>query len=644
MSPPQAKALIPPAAPPGRLRWWLALAGLLAWQAWLTLGLFGPEQAWDRLTGDEPVVSGRHALHLYHGTLGARTLLEHGSLSCYDPAFHAGYPKTPVFDSGSRPAELTLALAGGRYNPRAYKVGLALLSLLVPLLVFTSARVAGLRPGPAVLAAALGLLVWWGAPCREALDGGAVDLLLGTFVALLEAGLLLRYHRASGPFGLLGLSAAVAVGWFAHPVLMVLMLPLFFVYYLSVGARHRLAWHGALWGGLLLAVGVNGFWLVEWVGNWWIRVPPMEGLGGGLNGLWEAPLWGTPVDRALACGLIGAAAVGVVRLHLTRQRPAARLLGLGWAGFLGLAVLGPSWEGRARLGADHLLVPAMMFAILPAAYASGEALGWAWRGRRRMAAVGAACAALAGAILARGPLAEWLPRLAQPEPLQVGLGQEREAVVAALRQGTTADARILWEDRRLPAGAPQWTALLPVLTGRAFIGGLDAEAAIEHTCGGLLEGNLAGRPLPEWTDAELQDYCDRYNIGWVVCWSPRSRERFTAWEGAAAGVPLPAEGSTQGPGLLVPLRRKPSFALRGAAVLVAADAQHIVLSDVRPQPSAAADGRGLVELSLHYQAGMRVTPSRVRLERAEESQDAIPFLRLVVDHPATRVTITWEKR
>src|SRR3712207_5499770 len=85
---------------------WLALLGLLAWQGWMTLGLFGTERPLERLLDDQPLLAGRHPLHLYHGFLGARALWERGTLSCYDPAFHAGYPKTPVFDSGSRPAEL----------------------------------------------------------------------------------------------------------------------------------------------------------------------------------------------------------------------------------------------------------------------------------------------------------------------------------------------------------------------------------------------------------------------------------------------------------------------------------------------------------------------------------------------------------
>src|SRR5258708_2987561 len=85
--------------------WYVVGLGLIVWQGWMTLTLFGPDHPWQRLCDDQPVISGRHALHFYHGMLGAESLRERGRLSCYDPAFQAGYPKTPIFDSGSRPAE-----------------------------------------------------------------------------------------------------------------------------------------------------------------------------------------------------------------------------------------------------------------------------------------------------------------------------------------------------------------------------------------------------------------------------------------------------------------------------------------------------------------------------------------------------------
>src|SRR5205807_7877603 len=109
---------------------------------------------------------GRHPLHLYHGYLGAQALRERSTLCCFDPAFDAGYPKTPVFDSGSRPAELFLTFAGGAFNPTAYKIGVAICCLIVPLFLFVGTRGVGLGPGAACVATAAGQLAWWGAVGR----------------------------------------------------------------------------------------------------------------------------------------------------------------------------------------------------------------------------------------------------------------------------------------------------------------------------------------------------------------------------------------------------------------------------------------------------------------------------------------------
>jgi hypothetical protein len=85
----------PDAAPPppgvgSHIIWLILLAALTGWQVWLTLGLFGPDRPWERMLGPDPIVSGRHPLHLYHGWLGARSFLEHGCPCCYDPSFQWG--------------------------------------------------------------------------------------------------------------------------------------------------------------------------------------------------------------------------------------------------------------------------------------------------------------------------------------------------------------------------------------------------------------------------------------------------------------------------------------------------------------------------------------------------------------------------
>lgn len=631
-----------PTASWARKAWPVVLLGLVVWQGWMTLSLFGDDRPWERLLDDQPILSGRHPLHLYHGYLGAHSLSEHGSLCCYDPSFQAGYPKTPVFDGGSRPAELFLLLAGGTYQPAAYKIGLASLCAVVPLLLMLAARGAGLGPWTACLATALGLLVWWGTPCQTALAAGDLDLLLAALAALVQAGLWVRFDRIPGLGSWLGLLLTGGLGWFAQPLLFVLLLPFFLVYYFRVGGRHGLVWHLALLAALAGGLVANAFWLIDWAGSWWVRVPfPLEGSllpHRTLRTLWEAPLWGDPADRILAAALLVLAAAGIWHLNQVHQRQAARMLGLGLACFLILAVAGTAWEPLGRIGTPRLLAAALLFAALPAAHALVEAgrLLFGWAGLLRGGLVAATLVAAAG-LAVSDHLAAGAARCTSAVPLEIGLGGPREALLAALREHTTPEARILWEDHRPESSrAPQWGALLPLLTERPFLGGLDPHARIEHVQTTAFNDQvLAGRLISDWSDADLEDFCRRYNVGWVVCRSRRAEQRFRAWTGARLAATL--DGDV--PRRLFALQRPLSFALKGSqAKLLRADCDHIALGDVVPNED------GEVVLSLHYQAGMQVSPSRVQLERELSPYDPIPFVRLRVPGPIVRVTLMWEKK
>jgi hypothetical protein len=623
-----------PSRPIGRHpAWLLPLAALLGWHAWMTLGLFDAQAPWARLTDDQPVVSGRHALHLYHGHLGARSLLERGSLSCYDPAFHAGYPKTPVFDGGSRPAELALALAGASFSPRAYKIGLAVVCLSAPLFVFAAARGAGLSRGPAALAVALALLAWWGRPGREAIEAGDVDLLLAALAALAQLGLLLRYHERPGVLALFGLTACGLVGWFAQPLFMALLSPLLLIYYLSAAHRHAFWWHLPLVLGLAVAVGANAFWLQDWVSYWWVRVTPcLEAQETRpAADLWEPAVWGDRIDRGLALATAALGVVGAVLLYASGRRPAARLLGLGTMGLFALVVAGQRSHVLNRLGASQLLPAGLLFASVPAAFAVAWVLGRLPPWGRVVLTLALATAPLPAGLSAP----EKAERLTRPEPLAIGLSEEESALVARVEEATGDEARILWEDRRGGRGEPRWAPLLPVLTGRAFVGGLDG-AGIEHATCGLTDGVLASRPLEQYGDDELADYCRRYNVRWIVC-GDESKARLARWPMAGRPELLPAGR------WLFRVEREPSFALGGRATWVSADDRGILLSDVVPEP-VPGEEEGQVLLSLHYQAGMRVSPSRVRLEKAVGTHDNVPFVRLRLKEPAGRVLITWEGR
>lgn len=146
---------------------------------------------------------------------------------------------------------------------------------------------------------------------------------------------------------------------------------------------------------------------------------------------------------------------------------------------------------------------------------------------------------------------------------------------------------------------------------------------------------MNGRPLAEWTDAELTAYCRWYNVGWVVCRGGRTAERWAKYPPAKAVAQL-AEGGQ--PVTLFALDRPRSFVLSGSAVWESADAKRIVLTDVQP------DADGVVVLSLHAFEGLRVYPSYVKLETQSDPpvHDPIDHIRLRTPGVVPRLTLVWE--
>jgi hypothetical protein len=627
--------------PPCSLPVWatgLGLAILLAWQGWLTAALFG-DNPWQNLTNDQPIVSGSHPPNLYYGSQGAKAIVAEGRTTTYDHNFNGGYPKTPIFDGG-RLAELLLVLGGGAYRPEAYKIGFAVMCLLVPLFIFMTAKSIGLEHGTALVATFLGQLVWWGPHGRLAMTTGDCQLYLASLAGLSHVGMLIAFHRSSSVTAWFGLLLTGALGWFLQPLLFPIALPILLIYYLSVGAKHEfLTWHVAFWWVEILAVIVNLPWLMDWVDSWWLRaaLPSASGLleHRTLPAVWNAPLWGGEANRVLAIVLVASAALGVIILNQARERASARLFGVAIVGALVLALLGISWEPLGMVGTAALFAPALWFAAIPAAHAWVWSIEWLWRrGKIGRSALGVIVAGAAGCLICWNEIPLAIIEQGQPgDALEIGLDADREAIVKTLIDETTPDARILFEDRDRDRRHSRWSALLPLLTERAYVGGLDPDGFIEHSSITLRQQMLEGRPIASLTDADLMNYCTRYNIRWIVAWSPAVIERLEQWP-EAKRVKALCDGDS---GWLFTINRKADFAIKGMANLLPRDGPHITLANVVPDD-------GEVIISLHYQAGMRAYPARVKVERADSTDDRIGFIRLKLNNPASRVTLVWERK
>jgi hypothetical protein len=318
---------------------------------------------------------------------------------------------------------------------------------------------------------------------------------------------------------------------------------------------------------------------------------------------------------------------------------AAAALGLLVSAVEGLMMCGPRlptwWEnvwGHAPVGTNlmhEIAATAIWLAVIP----TGQALGTAghWFAGRRSAGflVGSVGVLVAAALLVYRPAGGRWRNWWGPRPLMTGLPQEGLALERIVNTSAPVGARVLLEDL---AGRPDlaWTALLARCCGRDFVGGSDPDGTLEHSACALRDGALAGRPLDGWTDADLDRYARRYNIGCIVCTTAAARERVRRWPTAAAVV---RNGLADWEAFIV--RRPHSFVLKGNIGTFVADDRRLTLADVAPED-------GEIVLSLHYQPGWRVRPSTVRIERELDPYDPVPLVRLRTPGHVGRVTITWD--
>lgn len=627
--------MIPPPADPAR-PWWplLALTAVVAGQAGMALHLFGPDPL-AAVADPRPVVSGRHPLHLYHGWLGAAAFADRYTTTTYDPDFQAGYPKTPVFDGGCRPAEAWLfALGHSRFDPAAYKWGLVLLCSLVPVAFAVAAAATGSSPAGILLAAVGGCLVWWTPPVRTLFDAGYIDLLTAGLMGVVFVGGLARYAAHPGPAAWLALALPAAVGWYAQPLAWAGLLPCVAVFYLAVAPRHGPAWHLGLAGVAVAGLAPNLWWLWDWGRYWWLRQPTADDL---------APLpppdvlLGEPGDYLsllgtgpVGWGLLAVGGLGLLGYLRTGRRAAAGAVLLAALAAVFAGRLGAVWPPVRMTAADKAAPFALAVLVLPAADLLGR---WWWAAGAGRVIVGLA----AGLPLALG----FAPGLADPvgelfhlarHPLPLGLTRDQQALVDGLLKLTTPDARILIEEADPTRPGWNWTALLPVLTGRAYLGGLDPEASIDHAFCGLKAGHLNGRPFTDWTPDQRAAFCKRYNVGWVLCRTAAA----TDWWGRD---PLAREvGRFRDGGELVlfALDRPRSFVLTGTGAVERADRRGIVLTDVAP------DAAGEVVVSFHHSPGLRAVPTAAQVGADKDPFDPVPLVKLRLPGPVSRVTLTWD--
>lgn len=603
------------------------------------------------------VLYGHHPLHVYHAWIGAGTFATSTKVSAYDPRFHAGYLKTPLFDSAARPLEALLSLVtlgnlptlSQAAHAQGWLVGM--LVILTPFLIGQSARWAGMARCSSVVSGLLAVLVMSLTAWRESLAMGAVDRLAGAPLVLAHLGLLLHFHRHPSPLALIGLTLTTTLCWLFDPLLTVVSLPVQLWIYLRTGMKHGGGWHAGLLVACSIGLFLNISYLISWQKYWWIRVAPRwenaffpKGI---IQSLLGDPNWGDPWETLVGLWIIALGLLGGLTARASGRRLQSAVFSIALGGVLTLYGLGQAFIELGRWDTGSLLPAILLVACVPA---GGFLAGLPMRGRKKRSDASELeslpakkfWAGRLPAVASLGVflmLAVWNPalvpglmgRLMAMPGMRTGLTPQESGCVSFFSEVDPVKGRILWEmlpsdDRR------NWALLIPEWTGHSLVGGLDSVPRIEHMQSGLFNARLAGRPLREWTPESFLAYCRTYQIAWVAARS----EAAVAWLGGVAGLKPVFQGNVEElvPSVFALPSAGDNVALVGSARLISADSGRLVFADVVPS-------RGQVVLSFHYQTGLVASPGRVEVERELDYRDPIPLIRLRMDEPATRLQLRW---
>ncbi len=659
--------------PAGRWWAWLALVLVFGVHSFQAIRLFpSPRSIVDP---GSPVVVVDHAIHEYHGALGARFVREAGTSWGFDPFFMAGYPETPVWDSSSNPSIL-FDLIGGERDYRGYKIGLFASSILVLAAVAGGAWAAGLGTAEVAVASGLAWFAFWaGFPAGLWRSGLFAFVLASAGVGLL-LGLFVRFDRRPTRRGWVALTAAGAGLFFVHVTAPILAIGGLLAFLAAVARRHGRKWRAAIFGAAGLAVAVNLPWLAT---LWRFRgIRTGSSLFMTTNSalfLVDYFLQDTTEGRtALALLVLGTA--GLVSWWMGGRRSAAAAFGGSIVGLILLTGFGSLWGPSRNLEPLRFRVAFLFLLAVPASSAvvgaSARLARWAGGGRRGAFAAGLAWAALLGAWGTAEPTffrASW-SWLVQDRPLVVGIKPEMRTLVDWIKENTDLSGRILFEDQlRLleatDAESVHWTPLLPDLLRpeqRLFIGGLYQTAFIRHhKMAAFGDFQLGDRFIDEWTPAEVEQYCRTYNIGWVACWSPLSRFWFDRFRPATRVATLPrystpgrppsvndrevsAISRRAGPEVarryilgggreyaIYRIDRPRTYFLRGKGRIVAVGPNRVELADVEPEA-------GAVVLSLHWLDTWKSDPP-LTLRPEPMPPDPVDFVRIEMPGPMRKVVL-----
>ncbi|MCP4674634.1 MAG: hypothetical protein GY854_03795 [Deltaproteobacteria bacterium] len=301
-----------------------------------------------------------------------------GKTWAYDPQFLAGYPVGAVFDSDTNAWELwTFVLWKlGLSRGMAFNLFILLAPLMLPLVVFCSARLFGGDKWVSLLAVFFGMLLWFfDAFAHYCWYVGMISYGMAGYLFLLPLALFYRYLKDGRWLHLVLLAVFLSLVHLNHPFsFFMLVIPMLVLYarFFKKLSKWR---HLGIVGAILFVLATNAYWLVV-LFRFWHYVIPISFFCQGTPSYLLTDYLGL-VQETLVTGAVGnrtgfrflcllAAVFGLVIWHKD-SKERFWLFTTGMTAMLGASYLGSYFWFISQMQPYRYILPAMYFAVIPAA-------------------------------------------------------------------------------------------------------------------------------------------------------------------------------------------------------------------------------------------------------------------------------------
>ncbi len=210
--------------------------------------------------------------------------------------------------------------------------------------------------------------------------------------------------------------------------------------------------------------------------------------------------------------------------------------------------------------------------------------------------------------------------------LNTSSAKEAQKLVNLIENNTTPEGRILMENSDWESGhvyfGGHFPIILPHYVDREYVGCEYSTDPMIDNFMSFYDGFLFHKKLDWFNRERIEEYCDLYNINWVICWSEGAVELMDSFPDYIK------RKDSLGRLILYEVNRKGSYFLKGSGA-VKTSVNNIELSNLTPE-----DGK--VIISYHWLKTLK-SDNSLDVQRAFLSDDKIGFIE--VDNPPDRLRV-----